>query len=242
MSEFMTPQEVKDSNKKNNWLIALVILLILLLTAQSVAVIYYLTRKEPSSTEGQALHSAGPGPAGYPGAAVQRSRKVSGSPYTRQFHQTYDPLFADAMDSMSRLEDHFNRMVGQMMASAPDMTDLFGGADDFDFMPTVDLEETADGYVVKVDLPGLDKDKINITVRDEVLTIQGVRQSETHTSDDKSGVFKQERSYGTFSRSLRLPGPVDDSKIAADYKNGVLTIKLPKLATAEAEARKIAIQ
>jgi len=220
----MTQPDNKNELPKKNGLLWLVAVLIFLLTAQSAAVVYYLVGKS---------HSA---------AVPESPKKNSAYPYSRNFHQTYDPLFADALNSMSRLEDHFNRMVGQFMATGPDMSDFFGGADDFDFMPTVDLSESSNGYVVKVDLPGLDKDKINITVRDELLTIQGVRQSESLTDDAQKGVFKQERSYGSFSRSLRLPGPVDDTKIAADYKNGVLTIKLPKLPNTETAPKKIAIQ
>lgn len=240
MTEFNRPDENQEHSKKKNWLTWLVVLLIFLLTAQTAAVIYYLARKD------QGRHSANistetSSPSNY-GVPSQGSAKASAYPYRRNFHQAYDPLFADALNSMSRLEDHFNRMVGQFMSAGPDMTDFFGGADDFDFMPTIDLAENSEGYIVKADLPGLDKDKINITVRDELLTIQGVRQSESQTTDDQSGVFKQERSYGSFSRSLRLPGPVDDSKIAADYKNGVLTVKLPKLESAETSPRKIAIQ
>ncbi len=226
-----------SSRKKNKWLTALIIFLILLLTAQTAAVIYYLTRKDNGRAE---TGIAAVNPAVY-GTSQPRARKPT-TPYTRSFHQAYDPLFADAADSMGRLEEHLNRMLGQWMSAGPAMSDFFGGADAFDFMPTVDLEEKEGNYVVKVDLPGLDKDKIDITVRDDILTIQGMRQSESQTSDDQSGVFKQERSYGSFARSLRLPGPVDDSKIAADYKNGVLTIRLPKAAVAEAEAKKIAIQ
>jgi len=241
MSDFITPQDNKDSSKKKNWLVALILLLVLLLTAQTVAVIYYLYRKDQTGTSldasGRSVSSSQS-----PGAAPARAHKNSATPYTRNFHKAYDPLFADALDSMSRLEDQFNHMLGQWRSSAPDMTDFFGGADDFDFMPTVDLEENAADYLVKVDLPGIDKDKINITVNNDLLTIQGVRQSESKTQDESNGVFKQERSYGSFARSLRLPGPVDDTRIAADYKNGVLTIKLPKLASTAAEPKKIAIQ
>ena len=245
MTNFIHPQENEGQNKKKNWLVWLVLLLVLLLTAQTAAVIYYLVGKAKSEHSQQAVmngHDRLQPPHSAYAAQQPLAARKGVSPYTRNFHQAYDPLFADALDSMSRLEDNFNRMLGQVKSSAPDMTDFFGGADDFDFMPTVDLEETGGGYVVKVDLPGIDKDKINIAVSNDLLTIQGVRQSESKTNDDKNGVFKQERSYGSFARSLRLPGPVDDANIQADYKNGVLTIKLPKLASPAAEPKKIAIQ
>jgi HSP20 family protein len=111
----------------------------------------------------------------------------------------------------------------------------------FDFTPAIDLEETKDAYVVKSDLPGLEKDKINITVKENLLTIEGVRETTNKTEDQKNGYYAQERSYGSFARSLSLPGPVDESKIAAVYKNGVLTITLPK-AQGQKDAQKVAIQ
>lgn len=111
----------------------------------------------------------------------------------------------------------------------------------FDFTPAVDLEETKDAFIVKIDLPGLEKDKINLTVRENVLTIEGVRQTVNETQDQKGGYYAQERSYGSFARSLSLPGPVDESKIVAEYKNGVLMITLPK-ALGQKDAQKVTIQ
>lgn len=111
----------------------------------------------------------------------------------------------------------------------------------FDFTPAVDLEETKDAYIVKSDLPGLDKDKINLTVKENVLTIEGVRQTANETQDQKSGYYAQERSYGSFARSLSLPGPVDESKIIAEYKNGVLIITLPKI-PGQKDVQKVAIR
>ncbi len=111
----------------------------------------------------------------------------------------------------------------------------------FDFTPAVDLEETKDAYIVKSDLPGLEKDKINLTVKENVLTIEGVREVLDQKKDEKSGYYAQERSYGSFSRSLSLPGPVDEAKIVATYANGVLTIKLPKVPGPK-DAQKVAIQ
>ena len=111
----------------------------------------------------------------------------------------------------------------------------------FDFTPAVDLEETKEAYIVKSDLPGLEKDKINLTVRENVLTIEGMRETTNDTGDPKKGYYAQERSYGSFARSLSLPGPVEESKIVADYKNGVLTITLPK-APGQKDAQKVAIR
>lgn len=144
----------------------------------------------------------------------------------------------DAFDQMSQ------RMSGLMrhalMFGSPLFQKMPQGAG-FDFTPAVDLEETKDAYIVKSDLPGLEKDKIDLTVKENVLTIEGVRETTNKTEDQESGYYAQERSYGSFARSLSLPGPVDESKITAVYKNGVLTITLPKV-PGQPNAQKVAIQ
>lgn len=231
-----------EKQKKNNWLIALVILLILLLVGQSAAVIFYLNRRQvqPVAADSMVYPSYVPAamvPPGY-GPAVPKKHAAS---VRSRLSGRHDPLMEDAFDSMNRLEDNLNRMVARWMAAAPTMSELFSGADAFDFMPTMDLEEKGSEYIVKADLPGLDKNKIDITVKGDLLTLQGVRETESETEDEQSGVYKQERSYGSFARSLRLPGPVDETKISADYQNGVLTIHLPKEAGAPA-SKKIEIQ
>ncbi|MBU9889794.1 MAG: Hsp20/alpha crystallin family protein, partial [Candidatus Omnitrophica bacterium] len=103
------------------------------------------------------------------------------------------------------------------------------------------LEETADAYILRSDLPGLDKDKIGVTVRDNIVTLKGVRETSAESQDEKKGFYSQERSYGSFSRSLNLPGPVDESNISATYKNGVLTVTLPKLVGAK-NGQKVPVQ
>ncbi len=147
-----------------------------------------------------------------------------------------DPL--EELDAMSR------RMSGLMQHAFMFGSPLFQGmpqSTGFDFTPAVDLEETPNAYVLKSDLPGLEKDKINLTVKDNVLTIEGVREVTNETQDSNKGYYAQERSYGSFSRSLSLPGPVDESKISAVYTDGVLTITLPKVPGAKG-AQKVAIK
>lgn len=144
----------------------------------------------------------------------------------------------EAFDRMSQRMS--NLMQHAFMFGSPLFQGMPQGAG-FDFTPAVDLEETKDAYIVKSDLPGLDKDKINLTVKENVLTIEGARQTSDETQDQKSGYYAQERSYGSFARSLSLPGPVDESKIVAEYKNGVLTITLPKT-PGQKGAQKVAIR
>ncbi|KAJ3183668.1 Heat shock protein HSP 90-beta [Gaertneriomyces sp. JEL0708] len=99
--------------------------------------------------------------------------------------------------------------------------------------PRVDFTETDKNYVIKADLPGLDKKDVNISVQDDVLTISGERKNEREETDDKRHLV--ERSYGKFSRSIRLPIDVQVDDAAASMEHGVLQITLGKKANEEAK-------
>lgn len=117
------------------------------------------------------------------------------------------------------------------------------GARDWDedstvWSPRIDMSENKDGYEVLADLPGLDKKDIKISLHDNVLTVQGERREEQKKEDDKR--YYYERSFGTFSRSIRLPEKVDEANIQAEYKNGVLKLTLQK--SEEVKPRQIEIK
>src|SRR3954453_9320705 len=105
------------------------------------------------------------------------------------------------------------------------------------WVPTVDLVEAEDHFVLKADLPGLAEDDVNIEVQDGALTISGERKAE-HEQREK-GWYRIERSFGHFSRSLTLPDGVDPDRIAASFKDGVLEVRIPK--PEERKPRRIAI-
>lgn len=94
------------------------------------------------------------------------------------------------------------------------------------WVPAVDLIENDDSYIAKVELPGVSKDDVKITLQDNSLTIRGEKKEEKETTE--SNYHRLERSYGSFQRSLALPGSVRSDKVAAEYKEGILTITLPK--------------
>jgi HSP20 family protein len=98
----------------------------------------------------------------------------------------------------------------------------FGGA----WMPPVDIYSTGEHeLVIKAEAPGMNREDIDITVENFTLTIRGEKKTEQTIKDEQ--FHRVERSYGSFSRSFALPQTVDSNKVAADYKDGVLTIKLP---------------
>jgi len=105
----------------------------------------------------------------------------------------------------------------------PDWDGLFGSES---WQPALDVEETPRAVVVKVDVPGFDPEKIDVSIHDDVLEIKGERVQEEKKEDAVS--YRYERRYGSFQRSVRLPAPVDAAKVDAVTKDGVLTITLPK--------------
>ena len=92
--------------------------------------------------------------------------------------------------------------------------------------PAVDIYETPNELVVKADLPEVDEKAIDVRVENNLLTIRGERKFEKNISEDN--YLRVERTYGSFSRSFSLPNTVNAEAIHAEYKNGVLTVNLPK--------------
>jgi HSP20 family protein len=110
----------------------------------------------------------------------------------------------------------------------------FGGA----WMPPVDIYTTGEHVlVIKVEIPGMNKDDIDITVENFTLNIRGEKKAEQAVKDEQ--FHRVERSYGTFTRSFALPHTVDSSKVEAEYKDGVLTIKLPQREEAKPKQIKV---
>ncbi len=94
------------------------------------------------------------------------------------------------------------------------------------WMPAVDIYEKNDSIVVKAELPGVDRNQISVEVKDGVLTLKGERKFEKEVKEEN--YHRIERSYGSFQRSFSLPVSVDQEKVKANYRDGVLEIELPK--------------
>ena len=92
--------------------------------------------------------------------------------------------------------------------------------------PPIDIFETESHFSLKAELPGIDKDDVDVRVQDNVLTLKGVRYQCEELKEDN--INRMERPYGKFSRSFTLPSNVDSDKISAKLKNGILEITLPK--------------
>ena len=100
-----------------------------------------------------------------------------------------------------------------------------------EWAPSMDVSETKDAVVVKAEVPGMESKDIAISLQEQLLTIKGEKKQEKEEKDERH--HRVERSYGAFTRSIRLPVAVDGSKVTAAVKNGLLTVTLPKTAAAK---------
>jgi HSP20 family protein len=134
----------------------------------------------------------------------------------RSFPQALDPSrdLTDMQTQMNRLFDNF---LGQPSLS---------GTMERAWAPPVDMYETRNEVVVTVELPGLNEKDIRLSITGDLLTIQGERQWSDEVRD--TAHYRQERWFGKFERALSLPIPVETGQVKATYRDGVLTIKLPK--------------
>lgn len=104
--------------------------------------------------------------------------------------------------------------------------------------PRVDVTETEDAYHVHLDVPGITKDEIEISFHDDTLTVSGERKADQQTESEN--FVRVERSFGRFFRSFTLPKSVQSENISASYKDGVLTVRVPK--AEESKPRRIQVQ
>ena len=133
---------------------------------------------------------------------------------------------------LSDLRDEIDRLFESPLAELARSTNLLGG-----WTPAVDVHEQKESFIVKAELPGMKKEDIALSWHDGSLSISGERKSETKHED--SEVCRAERFVGRFQRTLTLPAPVAADKAKAQYKDGILTVTLPK--TEEAKPKQIEV-
>ncbi len=133
---------------------------------------------------------------------------------------------------VSTLQDQINRLFSETFDRSSEEANLTPWA------PAVDIFETEQNLVVKADLPDIKPEELDIRVENNILTIRGERKFEKKVNENN--YLRVERSYGSFSRSFSLANTVNTEAIHADYKNGVLTLSIPK--REEAKPKQIKVQ
>jgi HSP20 family protein len=149
-------------------------------------------------------------------------------PELAQWSSPFNRLTSSLRDEMNRILD------GSLAAFAGGNAGLLGG-----WSPSVDVVQDKDNVFVKAELPGLKKENIDLNFEDGILAISGERkeESEVHEGD----TFRSERYFGKFHRTVSLPTKVDAEKIKATYKDGILTVCLPKAPEAKAKQIDVSI-
>lgn len=116
-------------------------------------------------------------------------------------------------------------------ALSPTLTNRSNGVT---FVPTAEISETLDAIHLKVEVPGIEAKELDVQVMADAVSISGERKSETRQQEDE--VVRSEFRYGKFQRVLQLPARVQNDQVEAEYKNGILSLKLPKI---DAEKNKV---
>ena len=127
------------------------------------------------------------------------------------------------LGEMTGIQNRLNRMFNVPYWPQGRMSDETGMGM---WNPAVDLYEKDDHFVIKAELPGVDKKDIAIDLKDRVLTLSGERSYENEVKEEN--YYRRERSYGKFQRAFTLPADVDSDKIKAEFKDGLLQIEVPK--------------
>jgi HSP20 family protein len=126
------------------------------------------------------------------------------------------------------IRDDMNRMFNELFGRTEGQEGTWlSGA----WTPPVDIHETDDALILKAELPGFSKNDVNVELKDNTLTLKGQRQEEKEVKDEQ--YHRRERSYGSFQRTFMLPATVDGEKVTANYKDGILELRLPKRETAK---------
>ncbi len=128
----------------------------------------------------------------------------------------------DPFSDLTTIQDRMNRLFQETLARSRGQETLEGGH----WSPAVDIFETSDRIVLRVDLPGVEQADIELRVDDNTLVLKGERRKSPDAGPDE--LHRSERPHGPFQRSFSLPGNVDQTAIRASQKNGVLEVILPK--------------
>jgi HSP20 family protein len=153
-----------------------------------------------------------------------------------------DRPYESFLREMDSLHKEMDRLFEDFWkgSEAPTRLGRFGQHGEMQVMPRIDESEDESAFHIKVELPGMDQDDVDVTLANGILTIRGEKKQE---EEEKSKDFyRRERTFGSFRRELPIPGEVDDGKIRAKFEKGVLFIELPKSEEAQKKVKHIPVQ
>lgn len=160
-------------------------------------------------------------------------------PWVRAKEQTFTGENGRTNNSLASLQRDINHVFEDFWQNAEN------GWNDRDVVmgmssPSTDITETDTSIDVSIELPGMTEDDIDISLSKNEMTIRGEKRIEHE--EERKGVYMSERSYGSFYRTVPLPAGVDADKAEARFKNGVLTVSVPKTAEAQSKIRRIPVK
>lgn len=144
-----------------------------------------------------------------------------------RFHQEIDRLFEDAFRGFDLSPFGLNRPMWPRISDGM-------------IKPTLDLGATDKEYTIAVEVPGVDEKDVKVEIANDTLTIRGEKRQEKKEKD--KDFYRMERSYGSFQRVLSLPEDADQDAVSATFKNGVLTVTMPRKEAPQAHVRQIEVQ
>ncbi len=232
--------EVVMEDKRKWQLITVVIVILTLVAIAQTIILFKLSHesRKPLAIEATTQSRAGaPQFPAYLRPIAQPQNRRSAQAYGAHPRSFIDAWDWDPFQEMDQMQQRMNRLMGRMLQSYDDWNNSSGETlEKVGFSPSADLEDVGDKWVVHFDVPGLEKDKINVEVQNGILTVRGERKSERKSEDQTKGFYSSEIQYGFFSRSLALPASADESKVDASYDKGVLTITIGKKSESEQAA------
>ena len=146
-----------------------------------------------------------------------------------------NPLGWNPSRELAEMSDRLNRVFARVPRGGNENEAMTVA----DWAPSVDISETTAEYVIKAEIPEVKKEDVKVTLEHGVLTVQGIRRQEPEEKGRK--YHRVERSYGTFVRSFSLPDLVDDTKVQAVFKEGILILHLPKSEKAKPKAIEVKV-
>lgn len=150
------------------------------------------------------------------------------NPLVKQTNRWIDPF-----DLVTDLQDDMNRLFSSSLRRSPP-----GSVGEF--LPSLEVKEDENQFLLHLDIPGMERKDLDISVTGNTLTVKGERKEEENKKG--KGYFYSERRYGSFHRSVELPTEVDADKVAANYKDGVLELVLPKSEKAKPKQIKVDVK
>lgn len=180
--------------------------------------------------------------------SVKVSKSTEGAPAKKESVATLPEPFGRLFEPLTSARRDIDRFFESLAPGFPRGIDFdpfrqFGSVFEMgtgDMAPHVEVSQEEKSYEISAELPGVDEKDVSVSLQDHVLTVSGEKKSERE--EEKTGYLMSERRYGSFRRSFRVPDDVDESKIAAKFDKGVMTISLPKAASAKPKGRQIPVK